>query len=101
MSGFLSYGSSVLRSNKRKRLNKLERVERYIGTESSTAEYNEASEYMLHKIKKRVLEEQKQARRKTILVFTIIGIILISVMCYFLFVHEFSSEVPSIFQFGS
>ncbi len=99
MSGFSSHANNVIRNNRRKRIDKLERVERYIGTESSTAEYNEASEFMLNKIKKQLQEEQRLARRKTILVFTIVGIVLIAVMCYFLFIHEFSNEVPLIFQF--
>ena len=100
MSGFLSYANVVIRNNKRKRINKLDRVERYIGTASSTAEYNEATNYMLHKIKKQIIEEQKQSRRKTILIFVVVGVILISLMSYFLFIHQFSNEVPSIFQFG-
>ncbi|WP_298420109.1 hypothetical protein [uncultured Kordia sp.] len=99
MSGFSSHANNVIRNNRRKRIDKLERVERYIGTESSTAEYNEASEYMLRKIRKRIQAEQRLAHRKTILVFTIVGILLISVMCYFLFIYKFSNEVPLIFQF--
>lgn len=99
MSGFLSLANTVIRNNKRKRINKLERVERYIGTASSTAEYNEATDYMLHKIKKQMLEEQKQTRRETILIFAVVGVILISVMCYFLFIHQFSNEVPLMFRF--
>ncbi|WP_046759051.1 hypothetical protein [Kordia jejudonensis] len=99
MSGFMSLGNTIIRNNRRKRIDKLERVERYIGTESSTAEYNEASDYMLRKIRKQLLEEQKQSRRKTILVFVIVGIVLFSIMGYFLFIHEFANEVPLIFQF--
>lgn len=99
MSGFSSHANNVIRNNRRKRIDKLERVERYIGTESSTAEYNEASEFMLNKIKKQMQEEQRLARRKTILVFTIVGIVLIAVMSYFLFIYQFSNEVPLIFQF--
>lgn len=99
MSGFMSLANSIIRNNKRKRLDKFERIERYIGTESSTAEYNEASPYMLHKIKNRVQEEQRLAKRKTILIFSIVGVILITVMCYFLFIHEFPNEVPLIFKF--
>ena len=100
MSGFSSHANNVIRNNRRKRLDKLERVERYIGTESSTAEYNEASEYMLNKIKKQMLKEQQQSRRKTIIVFAIVGVLLISIMSYVLFIHQFSTETPSIFQFG-
>ena len=99
MSGFSSHANNVIRNNRRKRIDKLERVERYIGTESSSAEYNEASDYMLHKIKEQVLEEQRESRRKTIVIFSIVGVILISVMCYFLFIHEFSNEVPLMFKF--
>ncbi|EDP94894.1 hypothetical protein U8527_15170 [Kordia algicida OT-1] len=99
MSGFLSHANNVIRNNKRKRINKLERVERYIGTESSEAVYKEASQYTLNKVRDEVQEQQRKARRKTILVFTITGIILIAVMYYFLFVHKFSKEVPLIFQF--
>ncbi|QHI38903.1 hypothetical protein IMCC3317_43030 [Kordia antarctica] len=99
MSGFASLANSIIRNNRRKRLDKLERVERYIGTESSVAEYNETSEYMLHKIRNRMQEEQKQSRRKTIIIFSVVGVILISVMSYFLFIHEFPNEVPLIFQF--
>jgi hypothetical protein len=99
MSGFASLANTITRNNKRKRLDKLARVKRYIGTESSTAEYNEASEYMLHKIKNRVQEEQRQSRRKTILIFSVVGVILITVMCYFLFFHEFQNEVPLLFKF--
>lgn len=98
MSGFLSHANNVIRNNRRKRLDKFERVERYIGTESSIAEYNEASEYMLNKIKKQIQEEQRKSRRKTILIFSIVGVVLITVMCYFLFVHEFSGEVPLLFK---
>ncbi|WP_430409024.1 hypothetical protein [Kordia sp.] len=99
MSGFMSHANSVIRNNRRKRLDKLERVERYIGTESSTAEYNEASEYMLRKIRTKIQKEQQQSRQKTILVFSIVGVVLLAVMSYFLFIHEFSNEVPLIFQF--
>ena len=100
MSGFSTSAITSIRNNKRKRLDKLERVERYIGTESSTAEYNEASEYMLHKIRAEVQEQQKQSRRKTIIIFSITGIVLIAVMCYFLFIHQFPNEVPMMFKFG-
>jgi len=99
MSGFASLANSIIRNNRRKRLDKLERVERYVGSESSTAEYNEASEYMLNKIRKEIEEQQQQSHRKTILIFSIVGIVLISTMCYFLFIHEFSNEVPLMFQF--
>jgi len=100
MSGFSTSAIISIRNNKRKRLDKLERVERYIGTESSTAEYNEASEYMLHKIKDEVQEQQRQSKRKTIFIFSVAGIILISVLYYFLFIHQFPNETPLMFKFG-
>jgi len=98
MSGFLSFANSVIRNNRRKRIKKLERVEPYIGIKSSKAEYNTASELMLNKIKRRVLKEEKKSKRKTILIFIITGIVLLSVMYYFLFVHQYPTEVPLIFQ---
>ena len=63
--GFETSAITSLRNNKRKRLDKFERMKRYIGTESSTAEYNEASEYMLHKIRNKMQEQQRQTRTKT------------------------------------
>jgi lipopolysaccharide/colanic/teichoic acid biosynthesis glycosyltransferase len=100
MSGFSTSAITSIRNNKRKRLDKFERIERYIGTESAAAEHNEASEYMLHKIRNQVQEQQRQSRRKTLIVFSIVGAIIIPIVCYFLFVHEFSNEVPSMFKFG-
>jgi hypothetical protein len=100
MSGFSTSAITSIRNNKRKRLDKFERIERYIGTESAAAEYNEASEYVLHKIRNQVQEQQRQSRRKTIIIFSIVGVVLIATMCYFLFIHEFPDEVPMIFKFG-
>jgi len=87
MSGFLSHANTVIRNNKRKRINKLDRVERYIGTKSSKAEYNEASAYMLHKIKDRVQKQQRKTRRKTIAIFIVTGVIICSLMYYLLFMY--------------
>jgi len=98
MSGFLSHANNVIRNNKRKRLDKLARIAAYIGTKSSTAEYNEASEYTLNRIRKRIQEQQRQSRRKTIIIFSVVGVILIAIMYYFLFIHEFPNEVPVIFR---
>lgn len=100
MSGFLSHANNVIRNNKRKRIDKLERMERYIGTKSSKAEYKEASQYTLNKVRDQVQLQQYKARLKMALIFSIVGIILITTMCYFLFIHEFSRETPAIFQFG-
>ncbi len=100
MGGFAGLAITMLRNNRHKRLDKFERIERYIGTESSTAEYNEATPYMLNQIRDRVQEQQRQSKRKTLIIFSIVGVILIAIMCYFLFIHEFPNEVPSIFKFG-
>ncbi|MGH1384168.1 hypothetical protein [Kordia sp.] len=87
MSGFLSHANTVIRNNRRKRINKLDRVERYIGTETSDAEYNEASEYMLSKIRKNVQKQEHKTRHMTIIVFLIAGVIICSLMYYFLFMY--------------
>jgi len=99
MSGFLALANSLIRNNKRKRINKLERVARYIGTESSPAEYNEASDYMLHKIKKKVQKQQRESRRKTILIFVISGLILLAALYYFLFLYKVPVESTGILMF--
>lgn len=99
MSGFLSHANNVIRNNKRKRINKLERVARYIGTESSPSEYNEASDYMLHKIKKKVQLQQRESRRKTILIFVISGVILLAALYYFLFLYKVPIESTGILMF--
>ncbi|MFK7750343.1 MAG: hypothetical protein AB8B65_18270 [Kordia sp.] len=87
MSGFSSHANTVIRNNKRKRINKLDRVERYIGTKTSEAEYNEASEYMLHKIRDNVQKQQRKTRRMAIIVFLVFGVIISSFMYYFLFMY--------------
>ncbi|MBC8754500.1 hypothetical protein H2O64_07435 [Kordia sp. YSTF-M3] len=99
MGGFVSLANTIIRNNKRKRLDKFERIERYIGTKSSTAEYNEATPLLLKKIKDQIQEQQRQSRRKTLIVFSVVSLVIIPIVCYFLFVHEFSNEVPLIFQF--
>jgi len=55
---------------------------------------------VLTKIRERIQNEQRQSRRKTMIVFGIVGSIIVLTMYYFLFIHEFSSQTPSIFQFG-
>ncbi|AXG71818.1 hypothetical protein KORDIASMS9_04076 [Kordia sp. SMS9] len=99
MSGFLALANSIMRNNKRKRINKMERVERYIGTKSSSAEYKEASDYMLHKIKKEVQEQQQKSRRNTILIFVVSGVILLALLYYFLFLYKIPVESTGIFTF--
>ncbi|WP_420574019.1 hypothetical protein [Kordia sp.] len=87
MSGFLSLANTIMRNNKRKRIDKLGRVERYIDTKSTKAEYKEASEYTLSKVRDQVQKQQRESRHNTILIFTIVGILLVIVMCYFLFFY--------------
>jgi hypothetical protein len=99
MGGFAGLAITMLRNNRHKRLDKFERIERYIGTESSTAEYNEATPLLLKKIRNQVQEQQRQSRYKTMIVFSVVGLIIIPIVCYFLFVHQFPNEVPLIFQF--
>lgn len=99
MSGFASLANTIIRNNKRKRLDKFERVARYIGSETSVAEYNEASPYLLNQIRDDIQEQQRKFKRKTIVIFVIVGFVLISVMSYFLFIHEFPNEVPLLFRF--
>jgi len=100
MAGFSTLAIVILRNNKRKRLDKLERVERYIGTTSSTAEYSEATPYMLNKIKKRIQAEQHASRRRTVIIFSVVGFVLVAVLYYFLFVYKVSNDFFELFQFG-
>ncbi|MCH2196864.1 hypothetical protein [Kordia sp.] len=89
MSGFLSLANSIIRNNKRKRINKFDRIEPYIVVESSSKPtYKKASQHLLHKIKRRMQQENRQLHRKTIVVFSIVGCILATLMYYFLFVYQ-------------
>lgn len=87
MSGFLSHANSVIRNNKRKRINKLDRIEPYIGTESSKPTYKKAPKGLLQKIKVRMQKQNRQSRRNTVIIFSIVGCIIVAFMYYYLFVY--------------
>jgi hypothetical protein len=83
--GFLSLANTIMRNNKRERINKLKRVERYIGTEASKATYEKATPEMLNAIKNRVQTQEKQEHRKTVIIFVIAGFVVVATFYYVLF----------------
>jgi hypothetical protein len=85
MSGFLDSANKIIRFNKRKRIDKLKRVEKYIGTEASEATYEEATPEMLDAIKNRVQAQQKQEKRRTVVIFIIAGLVIAAGLYYALF----------------
>jgi hypothetical protein len=86
MSGFSFFGISSLRHNKRKRINKLDRIEPYIGAEFSKPTYKKAPKGVLQKIKVRMQKQNRESRRNTIIIFSIVGCIVVASMYYFLFI---------------
>ncbi len=88
MSGFSFFAISTLRNNKRKRINKFDRIRAYIGTKISRPSDKKVSQRLLNTIKTRMQQQNRQSRRKTIIIFSIVGCILAVSMYYFLFVYQ-------------
>ena len=87
--GFLSHGYNILRNNKRKRINKFDRIEPYIGVESSSKPtYKKASKSLLNKIKSTMQEQNRLSRQKNVIIFSIVGFVTIAILYYFLFIYQ-------------
>lgn len=99
-SAFEVFGDIARTKKRRSKRKVFDHNKRYYQDDGIENVFPAANPNLLKQIRDRVQEQQRQSQRKTIIIFSIVGIFLISVLFYFLFVHQFSNEVPSIFQFG-
>lgn len=87
MAGFASSANVIIRNNRRKKIDKYKRIERYIGTNSSEANYNTASPEKLQRIKNRIQEQERMYYTRLVVWSTIIGISVLGILSYFVFFY--------------
>ena len=72
-------GIVSLKNNRRERVNKFERLEKYLGYDyNSKPEYKTASKDKIQRFRERVLEQQKALQRRRWVIFVIIFTIVLS-----------------------
>lgn len=76
--GFGSFGNSILKNNKRKKVDKLSRLSSQTGAKFSKKEFEKrSSPHQLKEIREKLQRENKIAARKKILILIIIMVIFI------------------------
>ena len=99
-SAFNVLGDIARTKQRRSRRTPFDHGKRYYKDDGITHESPEVSTQVVTQIRERIQNEQQESRRKTMIILCIVGSIICLAMYYILFVHEFYSETPSIFQFG-
>ncbi|NER11998.1 hypothetical protein GWK08_00965 [Leptobacterium flavescens] len=86
MAGFASWANSIIRLNRRERTDKLGRLENYIHNSSlQKPEYKAASEMLLKRIRKRIRREQSLYRKRELIVFIFLCLLLFISLSVILF----------------
>ncbi|WP_298420107.1 hypothetical protein [uncultured Kordia sp.] len=99
-SAFEVFGDIARTKYRRSKRTPFDHAKRYYKNDGIKNVFPKVSPQVLTQIRKRIQDEHQQSKRKTIAVLSIVGSVLLSLMYYVLFIHKFSTEVPSIFQFG-
>ena len=87
MAGFASLANTIIRNNRRKKIDKYKRMERYIGTNSTEVNYNTTSQGKIKRIRERIQEQERMYYTRLIVWSTVIGTIVLGTLSYFVFFY--------------
>lgn len=99
-SAFEVFGDIARTKQRRSKRTPFDHAKRYYKNDGIKNVFPKVNSKVLTEIRERIQNEHQQSKRKTIVVLSIVGSILLLIMYYFLFIHQFPTETPSIFQFG-